>query len=182
MEKISISNILSVIIGGLLTFLASYFLESKKLKNEKYKFTREKIISVGEDFYRFSAYALLRFETLLDTYENMFNYDSQEAANVMCQVDDNLKLLLSKIAENNITITSADIFYGVSGADTAALFINEIKTAEAQFQEVASGNPSNEELINALTEIKKTITKYIDLIKKDRETVKKKIIQILKVS
>jgi len=87
----------------------------------EFKFTREKLISVGEDFYRFSAYALLRFETLLDTYQKMLGY-SQAATNIMLQVDENLKILLTKIGENNITITSADIFFGVSGADIAAKF------------------------------------------------------------
>ena len=95
--------------------------EPMHLMYAEFKFTREKLISVGEDFYRFSAYALLRFETLLDTYQKMLGY-SQAATNIMLQVDENLKILLTKIGENNITITSADIFFGVSGADIAAKF------------------------------------------------------------
>jgi len=172
---------MSVIVGGAIAFLASYALEARKLKNEKFKFTREKLISVGEDFYRFSAYALLRFETVLDTYQKMLGY-SQEAANIMLQVDENLKTLLTKIGENNITITSADIFFGVSGGgDIAAKFMNEIKTAEADLQEKAANHASPQELQQALEIIKTLISNYIVVIKNDRETIRKKILEILEI-
>jgi hypothetical protein len=75
----------------------------------------DKIISVGEDFYRFSAYALLHFETLLDNYETVKNYSTLEARDVLKTIDTNLIDLLKKIGENNLTITSADIFYNISG-------------------------------------------------------------------
>jgi hypothetical protein len=181
MESLSIGTIFSVIVGGAITFLASYILEARKLKNEKFKFTIEKTVSVGEEFYRFSAYTLLRLETLLDTYQKIFGYTTQEAANIMIQVDENLKTLLTKIAENNITITSADIFFNVSGADKAAKFANAIKTAEADFQEKVSNSASPAELHQELDNIKKVITDFVTAIKTDREIIRKKILKILDI-
>jgi len=178
----SLTTLLSVIIGGAITFLASYILEARKLKNEKYKFTRDKIISVGEEFYRFSGYALLRLETLLDNYETLSSYNTQEARNILQQTDQNLQQLLAKIAENNITITTADIFYGVSGVEKATAMIQSFKAAHARLEELIAEGSSQPEILQALETANEVTRNYINLIKNDRLVIKNRIVSMLEIN
>lgn len=178
----SLTTLLSVIVGGAITFLASYVLEARKLKDEKYKFTRDKIISVGEEFYRFSGYALLRFETLLDNYETLTNYNTQEARDVLQQTDQNIQQLLTKIGENNITITTADIFYGVSGVEKATALIQSFKTAQAKLEEIIAQSAEQSELLQAIEVAKDILRNYINLIKSDRLVIKNRITELLNIN
>ncbi len=178
----SLVTLLSVIIGGAITFLASYSLEARKLKNEKYQFKRDKIISVGEDFYRFSAYALLRLNTLLDNYETLLNYNTQEARNILQHTDTNLQVLLTKIGENNVTITTADIFYGVSGVDDANTFSQTFKTAQATIEERFATDADMDEITEALEIAKTVLRKYINIIECDRLTISNRIKEILEIN
>jgi hypothetical protein len=175
----SLTTILSVIVGGAIAFLASYILEARKAKNEKYKYTREKVISVGEDFYRFSAYALMRLETLLDSYKTMHQYNTQAAIEILTSVDNNLQELLKKIGENNITITTADIFFGVSGVTEATEFTNTLKTAQADLSEKITTGASQKEAEVAFYLIHDILQKYIKIIQEDRLKIRKKISEIL---
>ena len=178
----SLVTLLSVIIGGAITFLASYILEARKLKNEKYQFKRDKIISVGEDFYRFSAYALLRLNTLLDNYETLLNYSTQEARNILQQTDINAQALLTKIGENNVTITTADIFYGVSGVDDANSFSQAFKTSQAIIEERFASGADMAEIIEALDGAKTILRKYIKIIERDRLTIANRIKEFLEIN
>ncbi len=178
----SLVTLLSVIVGGAITFFAGYLLEARKLKNEKYQFKRDKIISVGEEFYRFSAYALLRFNTLLHNYETLSNYNTQEARNILQQTDVNLQALLTKIAENNITITTADIFFGVSGLDEANTFGQTFKTAQATLEELIAIGADRAEIIEALEAAKTILINYIRIIEHDRLTIANRIKEILELN
>jgi hypothetical protein len=51
------------------------------------------------------------------------------------QTDANLQQLIVKIGENNVTITSADIFYGVPGVENAGRFVQSFKLAQALVEE-----------------------------------------------
>jgi hypothetical protein len=178
----SLMTLLSVLVGGAVTFLASYILEARKLRNEKYQFKRDKIISVGEDFYRFSAYALLRFLTLLDNYKTLMDYDSQEARNILQQTDQNILQLLTKIGENNITITSADIFYGVSGVDQANDLLQTFKAAQARLEDLFAAGAPREEIMEALQTAQSILGSYIAIIKGDRLLIKNRIKEILNLN
>jgi hypothetical protein len=175
-------TLLAVIVGGAITFFANYLLEARKLENEKSQYKRDKIISVGEDFYRFSAYALLRFHTLLDNFETLLNYETQEARNILQQTDINLQGLLTKIGENNITITTADIFFGVSGIDDANSFSQSFKTAQANLEELFATGAPRPEIVNALEIAKGILRKYIQIIEHDRLTIANRIKEILELN
>lgn len=178
----SFTTLLSVVIGGAITFLASYLLEARKLKNEKYKFTRDKIIAVGEEFYRFSGYAVLRFETLLDNYETLTDYNTQEARDILQQTDQNIQQSLTKIGENNITITSADIFYGVSGVEKANVLLQSFKAAQAILEELFARGADQQTIMEALEVAKNILGDYLTLIKGDRMIIKNRITEILKLN
>jgi hypothetical protein len=175
-------TLLSVIVGGATTFLASYLLEARKLKNEKFKFNREKVIAVGEDFYRFSAYALIRFENLLHNYETLGDYGTQEARNLLQRTDENVQQLLAKIGENNITITMADLFYDVSGAEKATALIQSMKTGQAQIEEIVATGGNYNDLETPLEEVKEILRDYIALIKGDRLKIGNKLKELLIVN
>lgn len=175
-------TLLSVIVGGAVTFWVSYLLETRKLKNEKFKFNREKIISVGEDFYRFSGYALIRFETLLHNYETVGDYETQEARNILQQTDKNAQDLLVKIGENNVTITMADLFFGVSGADNAVAMIQSTKAAQARLEEVIAKGGRYSDIEKPLDELKEILRDYIALIKDDRQKIGNKLQKMITVA
>ena len=177
----SLTTILSVIIGSAITFLATYILENRRIKNEKYKFTIEKTISVGEDFYRFSAYTLLRFETLLDNLQTSGQYNSQNARNILAKVDENLVQMLTKIADNNITITTADIFFGVSGVEKATSLLNDLKSAQARYVEKIDNFHDEVDIKNAFILIIDIVKDYIQIIKADRQKIKDKITELLNI-
>ena len=174
-------TLLSVVVGGATTFLASYLLEARKLKNEKFRFNREKIITVGEDFYRFSAYALIRFETLLHNYETLGDYDTQAARDLLQQTDQNVQNMLAKIGENNITITMADLFYGVSGAEKATALIQSMKTGQAQIEEIVATGGTYNYIEEPLEEVKGILRDYIALIKSDRLKIGDKLKDLLAI-
>jgi len=174
-------TLLSVIVGGATTFLASFLLEARKLKNEKFKFNREKIIAVGEDFYRFSAYALIRFEILLNNYETLGDYGTHEARVLLQQTDQNAQLLLAKISENNITITMADLFYDVSGAEKATTIIQSMKTGQARIEEIVATGGTYDDLEEPLEEVIGILRDYIALIKRDRLKIGDKLKELLAI-
>jgi hypothetical protein len=155
---------------------------SAQIEKRKYQFKRDKIISVGEDFYRFSAYALLRLNTLLDNYETLLNYSTQEARNILQQTDINVQVLLTKIGENNVTITTADIFYGVSGIEDANSFSQTFKTAQAIIEERFASGADMAEIIEALDVAKTILRKYIKIIERDRLTISNRIKEILEIN
>lgn len=108
---------------------------------------------------------------MLDNYETLLNYNTQEARNILQNTDTNLQVLLTKIGENNVTITTADIFYGVSGVDDANTFSQTFKTAQAIIEERFATGADLDEITEALEIAKTILRKYIKIIERDRLTI-----------
>jgi hypothetical protein len=130
----------------------------------------------------FIASALLRLNTLLDNYETLLNYNTQEARNILQNTDTNLQVRLTKIGENNVTITTADIFYGVSGVDDANTFSQTFKTAQAIIEERFATGADLADITESLEVAKSILRKYIKIIENDRLTISNRIKEILEIN
>ncbi len=140
------------------------------------------MVWVGEVFYRFSGYALLQFENMLDSLKTITNYKTEGGRNVIEIINQNLGNLTKKIAEENITITAADIFFNVNGADEASKLMSKIKHAQALFMENISLPASDDEITRSFEQLKETIAEQIVVIKNDRNEIKNRIQEVLRLN
>jgi len=174
---------LTLLMGASLPLVGQYFIEYFKLKSERIKFSFERIITVGEEFYRFSGLALIRFEATLNVLESIGQYNSPEAFKVFVDVESKMIELSQKIASSTITITTANIYYKVSNVQTASDAVNKITKAMANFHEIEKTDTqiNNDKRREALEEVKNQVKYFIQLIKADRQHIEAKIKSLMKI-
>src|ERR1700759_3850558 len=105
--------IIAVLIGGGLTLVGNYFLEDRRLKNERFKYRIDKMITVGEEYYKLSTYSLIYFSSIIDTINKREEYLSEEAHGALNKIDEEYKNQMEKVKENNIVISTASIYFDV---------------------------------------------------------------------
>jgi len=174
-----IQYLLATLVGGAMAFFSAYMLEARRLKNEQYKFKLEKMINVGEDFYRFSAYTIMRFETLIDNYKTHSQYKTEFARGILIQTEKNLHDVIKAVAESYVTITTADIFFGVSGINEANAVMLNVKHAEASYAEKISNEDILEEVEKAHNLRIKALQHAVDTINADRAKIKTRLNELL---
>ncbi len=169
---------IAVFIGGCITFVANFFLESQRLKTEKYKFSLNKIIDVGEEYFKFSTYSLMYFTSLLDTLNKRDEYLSAEAHLALGQIDDEYKKQMDKIRENNIVTTTASIYFDVTTPDGAVLAMLRSKDAVIKMthghatQDYDLNQEGSENYVTAINSI-------INQIKADQLIISRKIKELI---
>lgn len=170
---------IAVCIGGALTFLANYILENRRLKNEKFKFSLNKIVSVGEEYYKFSTYSLLYFTSLIDTIEKREEYMSEGGHSFLSLLDEENKKQIARINENNITITTASIYFDVTSSEMAVSQMLLLKEAILKQHHYSSIEDIDNYNI-ACDEYIRVVNSMINQIKSDQFTISTKIKNLLK--
>jgi hypothetical protein len=120
---------IAVVIGGGLTLLSNYILEDRRLKNEKLKFRLDKMITVGEKYYKMSSYSLIYYTSLIDTIDKREEFLSDGAHYFLNLIDEENKKQLDRINENNITITTASMYFDVTDSEKAVSAMLRLKAA-----------------------------------------------------
>ena len=179
----SLTTLLSTLIGGAIAIVTQYFIEYRKSKNEKYKFSLKKIISVGEKFYTLSGYALNSFEASLESFEQINNFNTDEAKQVYLNVEKAFQEQLKLVQQNRIAITSADIYFNVSGVEKANSWKNSHTRALATLVEIVNSNAidKRDKQLKATDDVKKSLREIITTIKKDQRTINLKIKKMLEL-
>jgi len=179
-----LKTFLTLIIGASLPLLGQYIGEYLKRKGERLKFSFEKIINVGEEFYKFSGLALIRFESTLNLLENIDQYSNSEALKVFADVECKTTELCQKIASSTITITTANIYYKVSDVKTATKALAEITKSMADFYEIdkTDNKVNNDKRREALLEIKSKVFSLVQTIKTDRTNIEEKIKKLMGIN
>jgi len=174
---------LTLLMGASLPLVGQYFIEYFKLKHERLKFSFEKIITVGEEFYRFSGLTLFRFEATLNVLESIDQYNSPDAFKVFADVESNMIDLCKNIASSTITITTANIYYKVSNVQIASDAAAKITKAMADFHEIEKTDSkiNNDKRKQALEEVKNQVKSFIQIIKTDRQQIEEKIKKLMSI-
>jgi hypothetical protein len=169
---------IAVVLGGAITFVGNYFLESRRIETEKFKFSLNKVIEVGEEYFKFSTYSLIYFTSLIDTIGKREDYLSSEAHSALEKVDEEYKKQMEKIRENNIVTTTASIYFNVTGPEKA---VSEMLRTKSAIVKMTHGNATQDyDLYQEGHEEYITVIKsIIDQIKVDQLTITTQIRKLL---
>jgi hypothetical protein len=174
-----INYTIAVCIGGTLPLLTNYILENRRLENERFKFSLSKIVSVGEEYYKFSTYSLIFFSSLIDTIEKRQEYMSEGGHHFLNLIDEENKKQMDKIRENNITITTASIYFDVTDSEIAVtqmLLLKEVGLKQHHYSSVGDQDSYDD----ACDEYVKIVNSIINQIKSDQYKISIKIKELLK--
>jgi len=176
--------LLATSVGAGISFIAQYIVESRRSKNDKYKFSYEKIISIGERHYEFTGVALMSFESILDKFRKIGEFESieafqiyEDAANVMSEHN-------QSILERTHTITSADIYFKISKIGVATKMTQKFNFEMATLIEIADGNGFDKERKKeeSLKRLITLIEEFIAIINNDREIIAKEIHRLIGIN
>lgn len=172
-----LKSIITLLIGASLPLIGQLTIEKFKRKGDRMKFSFEKVISVGEEFYRYSGLTILRFEATLDILNNIHTYGSIEALKIFADAEANIVELCKNIASSTITITTANIYYDVSNVHVASNWITQLNKAMADFHEIEKYDNylNNQKRFEALENLKGKILELVSAINRDRNTIEVKI-------
>jgi hypothetical protein len=165
---------IAVCIGGGLPLLANYILENRRLENERFKFNLNKIVSIGEEYYKFSTYSLIFFTSQIDTIQKREDYMSEGGQYFLNAIDKENKKQIDNINENNLTITTASIYFNVTNPEKAIdhmLLLKEVGLKKHHYSSIGDINNYD----NACDEYIRIATSIINQIKADQSTISSKI-------
>jgi|GEM_PF-3394840 hypothetical protein len=169
--------LLATSVGAGISFIAQYIVESRRSKNDKYKFSYEKIISIGERHYEFTGVALLLFEGILNKFQKMGEFESEQAYLIYENAVQIMAEHNESIIDRTHTITSADIYFKISKISVANEMIQQFNFEIATLIDASEGNAPNKEKKKSegISRIIKLLQDYILIINKDREIIAKTI-------
>jgi hypothetical protein len=178
-----LKSLLTLLIGASLPLIGQFVIEKFKRKGERIKYSFEKIINVGEEFYQNSGLALLRFEATLNLLNNINNYNNPDALKIFADAEATMIETCKSIASSSITITAANIYYKVSNVSTVSNAMSEINKAMADFHEIEKTNTliNNDKKQIALDLFKKNIISLVSIINNDRLTIELKMRSLMKI-
>jgi len=169
---------IAVCIGGLLTLLSNYLLENRRLKNERFKFRLEKMINVGEEYYKFSSYSLIYFTSLIDNMNKREEFVSEGALKFLNDNHQMNEKQIEEIRKNNITITTASMYFNVTDSEKAVSHMLLLKDANLKMHHSASIQDIDL-YDDACNEYISVIKSIINQIKTDQKTISIKIKELL---
>ena len=170
--------IIAVLIGGGLTLVGNYFLEDRRLKNERFKYRIDKMITVGEEYYKLSTYSLIYFSSIIDTINKREEYLSEEAHGALNKIDEEYKNQMEKVKENNIVISTASIYFDVADSEKAVSEMLRLKEAIVKQHHGNSINDYDLEL-EGDSEFIQVVNSMINQIKSDQLVITNKIKELL---
>ena len=177
----TITILLATSVGAGISFVAQYIVESKRSKNDKYKFSYEKIISIGEKHYEFTGVALLLFESMLNKFQKLGEFESEQANLIYENAVQTMAKHNQSILDRTHTITSADIYFKISKIAVAKELTQKFNFELATLADVSEGNNHNKEekKVESLRRLIQLIEEYIAIINNDREIIAKEIQRLI---
>ncbi len=173
--------LLATAVGAGISLIAQYIVESKRSKNEKFKFSYEKMVSIGERHYEFTGVALLVFDSILNKFQNLHEFESPQAHLIYENAVEIMAEHNKFIMDRTHTITSADIYFKISKIDVAKNMIQKFNFEIATLVEIAAGNDPDKEVKEneAIQRLIKLLQDYISIINADREIIAKAILSLI---
>jgi len=173
--------LLATSVGAAISFVAQYIVESRRSKNDKYKFSYEKIVSIGERHYEFTGVALLVFESILNKFQKFGEFESEQAYLIY---EDAVQIMAEhnkSIMDRTHTITSADIYFKISKIAVANEMIQKFNFELATWIDASEGNEPDKEnrKQGSVDRIIELLQDYIIVINKDREVIAKAIQKLI---
>lgn len=138
----------ALILGSAFPLAGQYIIESFKQKSDRRKYSLEKIIQVGEEFYNNSGLALMTLIANLEAIKSYDDYSNPEAIKIFNAAADNMEALSKSIASTKVTTTIADIFYNVTDVTKAIDLSMQINIAVARFIEMQQSEDISHESWN----------------------------------
>lgn len=172
--------LISVITGAAIPIVGNFLLERRKQKNDRNKFGFERVFAIGEEFYRYSGFALMIFTSTQKALEGIELFKAPEALKIFTDAEEKMKKLANDFASANITVTAANIFFGVSTVESVTEKAHNYNVLTAKFMEALSqGGNSDELLLSLYKQIKAANELIIVSIKEDRRKVEVRLKEML---
>ncbi len=177
----TLTILLATSVGAGISFTAQYIVEARQSKNDKFKFAYEKLISMGERHYEFTGVALLAFDSVLNKFKNLNEFESPQAHEIYESAIQIMAEHNKAIMDRTHTITSADIYFNISKIEVAQGMIQRFNFEIASMVELSVGNDPQKHIKEKekIATLIKLIEEYMALIIKDRRVIADRIREIV---